>query len=120
MSRICKTTKNTKTGIQIFSESRRRERILANKKPLECLGFINAKTDDGGGLSDLGLPDALSKSRELRARDTSNDSDCDADDEEDKLRAVGRGSKVRVKALGKKRGKGKPTVRGVKGVYYYK
>ena len=71
MSRICKTTKNTKTGIQIFSESRRRERILANKKRLECLGFTNAET---GG-----------------------DSDCDADDEEDKLRAVGRDSKIRVK-----------------------
>ena len=68
----------------------------------------------------MGLPDALSKSLELRARDTSNDSECDADDKEDKLRAVGRGSKMRVKALGKKRGKGKPSVRGVKGVQYYK
>ena len=71
--------------------SNRRERILANKKRLECLGFINVKTGGGGGISDLGLPDALSKSLEL------NESDCDADDEEDKLRAVGRGSKVRIK-----------------------
>ena len=74
--------------------SNRRERILANNKRLECLGFINAETD--------------------------GDSDCDADDEEDKLRDVGRGSKVRIKALGKKRGKGKPSVRGVKGIQYYK
>ena len=43
--------------------SNRRERILANKRRLECLGFTNAET---GG-----------------------DSDCDADDEEDKLRDVG-------------------------------